>query len=656
MGERGKHFEGEIPGGGEVVTKPPSDGRRVALVIGNAAYQHTSVLKNPVNDARAMTKKLQNVDFEVISGLDLNYAEMAGLVRDFSRKARTASTSLLFYAGHGVQVEGRNYLVPIDATLEHESDVSAELMELQPLLNQISAVDRTSIILLDACRNNPLAKNLVRAMGMRSADVGSGLAATVRTSGSFIAFATAPDHIAYDGEDTHGYFTEELLSRIETPGLEVTDLMRQVRSSVRQRTENKERGAQIPWHQEALEGPFYFSPSNTATQNNAQAAPVMKTQPEPQQEANFAVNEEALFESTALQHWEAVKGEPTPEKLRAFLSEYGTSKMGNLAREALQGLANKAWRKVKKKDEAALKTFINDYPGTNEVAFATENLIKLELEKPTVSSSKDDNTVLWKLIVSGILIIVVIGGAIIYIYPTSKRFEPEMVRIPGGIFEMGCVSGNGCEDDEKPVRRVTIKPFEIGKYEITFDEWQACVDDGNCKPKKIERNIRKERHPIVFISWNEIKKNYLPWLNNKSGKNYRLPTEAEWEYAARGNSEAAYWWGDIASTKYANYHKLKKWKTSSPIGSFPQNPFGLYDMHGNVSEWTEDCLHKNYTLAPKDGSAWLDEFHGNCDIRIIRGGYWDNYATYIRSANRFWFDKNQRNEHIGFRLARTISP
>lgn len=234
--------------------------------------------------------------------------------------------------------------------------------------------------------------------------------------------------------------------------------------------------------------------------------------------------------------------------------------------------------------------------------------------------------------------------------------EPEMVAVPAGKFRMGCVDNSkDCSDAEKPVHTVTVPAFEMGKYEVTFDQWDACVADGGCTHVPGDRGWGRGNRPVIDVSWNEIQA-YLAWLSRKTGKRYRLPSEAEWEYAARAGSEAAYWWGDAVGSGNANCESCgSRWdnKQTAPVGSFKPNRFGLYDVHGNVYEWGADCWHDNYKSAPPDGSAWTT---GECKYRVLRGGSWIIDPQNLRSANRIDFTAVNRGSSIGFRVARTVTP
>ncbi len=208
---------------------------------------------------------------------------------------------------------------------------------------------------------------------------------------------------------------------------------------------------------------------------------------------------------------------------------------------------------------------------------------------------------------------------------------PEMVAIPAGSFLMGSSSTHmsddqetfGLRDDEMPQHPVEIKAFFLGKFEITQTEWYALMGSN-------PSHYKGQSLPIENISWDDAQV-FIQKLNNKTGKNYRLPTEAEWEYAARGGSNTQYPWGD----NYSDFH-MHAWSTANSIttnnvGLKKPNQFGLHDMMGNVSEWTQDCWNNNYNGAPNDGTAWLS---GNCSLRVLRGGSWGTDPQQLRSAIR----------------------
>ena len=234
---------------------------------------------------------------------------------------------------------------------------------------------------------------------------------------------------------------------------------------------------------------------------------------------------------------------------------------------------------------------------------------------------------------------------------------PQMVVVPAGAFRMGCVSGQGCQDEEKPVHRVTIAaPFAVGVYEVTFAEWDTCVEAGGCGGyRSDDAGWGRGRRPVVNVSWKDAQA-YVAWLTRESGGQYRLLSEAEWEYVARAGSETAYHWGDKIGRNRADCDGCgSRWdnERTAPVGSFRANAFGLHDVHGNVWEWVEDCRNVGYAGAPADGTAWEQ---GSCHRRVVRGGSWVNFPWDLRSANRSGGTSGYRNSIIGFRVARSLPP
>ena len=198
------------------------------------------------------------------------------------------------------------------------------------------------------------------------------------------------------------------------------------------------------------------------------------------------------------------------------------------------------------------------------------------------------------------------------------------------------------------------EPIAVGKTEVTFAEWDACVTAGACQ-KASDNSSGHDVRPVINVSWDDAKQ-YVAWLSRITGKEYRLLTEAEWEYAARAGSTTTYSWGDEIGKGNANCAGCEsQWdsKQTAPVGSFRPNAFGLYDMHGNVWEWVEDSWHDNYQNAPPDGSAWRKDADDN--QRIMRGGSWLADPGSLRAAFRDDFSAGNRTSLIGFRLARTLN-
>jgi len=211
---------------------------------------------------------------------------------------------------------------------------------------------------------------------------------------------------------------------------------------------------------------------------------------------------------------------------------------------------------------------------------------------------------------------------------------PEMMVVPPGSFMMGSpTSEPGHSVDENPQHMVTIaRPFAVGRFEVTFDEWDACAADGGCNGyKPSDEGWGRGRRPVINVSWDDAIA-YVAWLSKKTGKPYRLPSGAEYEYATRAGTQTVYPWGNAIGT----------------------NGFGLYDMVGNVREWTEDCYHERYIGTPTDGSPWIEG--ADCSRRVVRSGSWLLAPAFLRSAYRYWFTTDYRLNYLGFRVARTLAP
>ena len=228
---------------------------------------------------------------------------------------------------------------------------------------------------------------------------------------------------------------------------------------------------------------------------------------------------------------------------------------------------------------------------------------------------------------------------------------PKMTVIQSGSYTMG---SDGRHKYERPSQKVTIaKSFAMGVYEVTFNEWEACFLDGGCNRVPYDHNWGKGRRPIMNITWFETQ-SYLKWLSKKTGHTYRLPSEAEWEFAARGGTTTEFWWGDEVGENLANCRDCKSpWskKGSAPVGSFAANPYGLYDVHGNEWEWLQDCWNPSHEGAPNDGSARLS---GNCQLRVIRSGSWYYFSKNMRSSWRFKNDARVKSYGIGMRVLREL--
>ena len=235
---------------------------------------------------------------------------------------------------------------------------------------------------------------------------------------------------------------------------------------------------------------------------------------------------------------------------------------------------------------------------------------------------------------------------------------PAMVVVPAGSFMMGSPPSeeDRRRENEGPVHRVTIaEPFAVGVHEVTFAEWDACASGGGCGSYRPgDEGWGRGNRPVVNVSWMDAQA-YVDWLSRKTGAEYRLLSEAEWEYAARAGTTTRFHWGDDIGRNRANCHNYScgdSWDITTPVGSFAANEWGLHDMHGNVFEWVEDCYNGSYAGAPSDGRAWES---GDCDGRVLRGGTWSSIPRHLRSAFRSWLGTGLRGNIFGFRVARTLA-
>jgi uncharacterized caspase-like protein len=289
--------------------------RRVALVMGNGAYASAPALKNPPNDARDMAATLKTLGFEVSSGVNLSQREMKRLIREFGQKLKAGGNGLFYYAGHGVQARGRNYIIPVDADIQSEADVEDSGVDVGLVLNYMDdAQNGLNIVILDACRNNPFARSF------RSAS--EGLAQVDAPTGTLIAYATAPGRVAADGAGENGLYTSELLKAMRLQGLTATDMFMQVRAEVMKRTGNK----QVPWEASSLVGSFYFSGGANSTGSSSGAY-------------NAAPNE-TRFDAAAFEYsyWETIKNSTSADEFKAYLARYPEGQFAALAKIKIKNL------------------------------------------------------------------------------------------------------------------------------------------------------------------------------------------------------------------------------------------------------------------------------------------------------------------------------
>jgi formylglycine-generating enzyme required for sulfatase activity len=575
------------------VQSTQSAGERVALVIGNSTYKNAP-LSNPANDATDMVIALRANGFKVIRRTNASQRDMRSAIREFAAELRRAEVGLFYFAGHGVQVRGNNYLVPVDADIQSEADAEDLSIDANYVLRTMEeAQAKVNIVILDACRNNPYSR------GFRSAS--RGLAQMNAAAGSLIAFSTAPGSVAADGKGRNGTYTKHLLASLRAADTDVLRVFQRTRAGVVRETGGK----QTPWESTSLVGEFYFRPglgvaSTPSTVETVAADPM----------------------ALELEFWNAVKDSKNADELKAYIEQYPSGRFLSLAR-------------------ARLKVVESGPPA--QVASTA----------PTTSSTKP-----------GAL---QEGTAVGTIFRDCQEC-PEMVFIAAGSFTMGSSESETERDsNEGPEHQVIIsRPFAAGRYEITFDEWESCLKERGCNHDPNDQGWGRGKRPVVNVSWSDAKE-YVAWLSRKTGKGYRLLSEAEWEYVARAGTTTAFNTGVSISIGQGNFSTAIVQRTAglawgvstegqadpdktAPVGSYVANRVGLHDVHGNVWEWVEDCTNADYFGAPRDGSAWTT---GDCSRRILRGGSFIALPKDIRSARRFSDGVNARYGTFGFRVARS---
>lgn len=687
--------------------------RRVALIIGNSNYTYASPLLNPRNDAEAMTTALQEVGFEVMSVFDGTLAEMRSAIIGFGRELGAGSVGLFFYAGHAIQFDGENYLIPIDANAEDEEYATVVSVNVDEILGRMEDADnRLNIVVLDACRDNPFASSTRSAV--------RGLAQTAAPSGTFIAYAAAPGQRASDGTGDNSPFTSALLTALDQPGLKLEEVFKQVRGDVVATTD------QTPWTNSSITGDFYFRMPEEEPPAPEPLGPAPGTAiPAP------TARSEGAASSTERLVWNEVKDSNNPAELQFFIATFPDSIYTPLAKLRLASLqsfqggnpapagnpeiaaapANEAPaepapdRSQGAESLAALPRADSSPPATagvpglspealeRELGLSREDrrLVQLALNDLGQDAGAPDgqfgSQTRWALAEwqlreglpdtgylgpEQVAFLLEHGRSVrariegqpgrggveptvgVFAGPaTGSRLKdcgtcPEMVVVPAGTFAMGSASA-AAHSSERPQHQVTFAaPFAVGVFEITFNEWEACVAAGGCGGMSPDdEGWGRGRRPVIKVSWDDANA-YVAWLRETTGEPYRLLSEAEWEYACRGGTSTAYAFGDEITSTDANFGSQVG--STTEVGTYPPNPWGLADCHGNVFEWVEDPWHDTFAGAPSDGSAWQEGGPG----RVIRGGSWFHPADYVRSALRIEVEPDTRNDLIGFRVAKSL--
>ena len=653
---------------------PAHAAKRVALVIGNAEYRHASRLANPLNDANDIAAALGRLGFEVTRLDNAGYDAMRRGLRAFTRAAAASETAVVFYAGHGIEVDGRNFLIPVDARLASDQDVEYEAVPLDLVSRAVDRASEFRLIVLDACRDNPFAQQMKRSGASRS--IGRGLARVEPAGETLVAYAAKGGSVAADGEGRNSPYSTALLAHLEEPGLEVGLMFRKVRDAVLRSTG----GRQEPFVYGSLssEGvylgarPEPSGPAAMPAQPGGGGSGAMLGQAAEAYKAAERLNTVEAFEAVARRFPGTVYADLARGHVRKLRA--GGAQAALPPRPApAPAPAKPAPPADPAEAEAALGLTVADRsliqwglsaagfdPGPADGAFGPRTRAALKAWQAKAGAPATGHLTLAAasaLKVAGEKASRAVGRP-----GTTFRDCPQcptMVVLPAGSFVMGSPASEADRyDDEGPQRRVTIRrPFAVGKYEVTFAEWNACVAAGGCSRRPKDEGWGRGRRPVIDVNWHEAK-DYVRWLSRRTSKRYRLLSEAEWEYAARAGTRTRHHWGSSVGRNRANCDGCgSRWDNdrTAPAGSFAANRFGLHDMHGNVWEWVEDCWHGDYRGAPSDGQARTTG--GNCDNKgVLRGGSW-NYGPWgIRSAIRSGSRIGRRDDDVGFRVARTLVP
>jgi formylglycine-generating enzyme required for sulfatase activity len=539
--------------------------KRVALVIGNSAYDQMATLINPAPDAKAVAELFSANGFAVTARYDLTFVDFNDALADFTSSASGADAAIIYYAGHGLEVAGKNILAAKDMPDVCAAGSVKRAIPLERLFDAVAGA-RSRIVLLDACRSDPFPQCKSRGSGQASGFRGL---ARLEDTGLLIVNATLSGQVADDGQPgDHSPFAKALLTRLgQRPGAPLFEALTaaagDVSASGRQTPEVILRGA-VPriCLKEPCEGEAQLAPTAASARPD-----------------DVAMLREELA------------------KLRAEIKPQGAAQ-------------------PQQTQQAQIPT---PPPATPSAP-------------PAIAPDPE-------------------------VGQTFRECDdcPEMAVVPAGSFVMG-LSGDEMErlkSDEGPPHEVAIAaPFAVGRYSVTFAEWDACAANGGCSSYYPgDEGWDRGDHPVINVSWEDAR-SYTKWLSRKTGKTYRLPSEAEREYFARAGTSTPFWWGKSISSKQAKYGgsplDAVLGRTVS-VKSFKPNPWGIYQVHGNVWEWTADCWNENYEGAPANGSAWMT---GDCSQHVVRGGAYHVLSNWMRASVRD--AKSSKSNDIGFRVVRTF--
>jgi formylglycine-generating enzyme required for sulfatase activity len=617
--------------------------KRVALVIGNGAYANAPRLPNPTHDADDVAAALKNIDFDVIRGTDLDQAGMQDAVVRFARAAQSADVGFFYYSGHAMQFNGVNYLMPVDARLDDEADLY-RFTRVDDVLRYLQQVKALKILVLDSCRDNPLAETLKRSVGAtRAVSLPRGLAPMEAPTGMIVSYATQAGRTAADGTGRNSPYTAAFLRHIEEPA-EIGDIFRDINADVFHVTGEK----QLPELSLSIIGKFYLK------------GPVSVTVTVPPRPAP------ADPCAAAGDHWRSAESIGTLAAFEDHLARFPDCSFAGLAKARIDALRRQAAVVAPPAAGVPEGSTAGPLGGVKPLVFA-KPVTSAAPAKPPPSVSPCGSAEAVSVSLSslrGAKPLTV--GEECGLRPRDVFKEcdkcPEMVVAPAGAFLMGAGDAKA-RQIELPRHQVTIaKPFAVGKIHVTRAQFMAFVgetgyDTGSCFSGDLDLEASKSGdHPVVCVNFADANA-YVRWLSTKTGQEYRLLTESEFEFAARAGTVTEWFWGDKRTDAKAYAHcadcsgNMSFVRATVPAGSLKPNAFGLYDMSGNAYQMVQDCYQANYNGAPTDGSA---RGGGLCPLRVIRGGSWQKTLEWGRSASRFLQSADMRTNEAGFRVARTL--
>jgi formylglycine-generating enzyme required for sulfatase activity len=617
---------------------------RIALLIGNEAYgNEIGRLANPHNDVALLEGVLKGLGFEVTVASDAGLGALTRAVNAYARRLQAAgpgAIAFFYYSGHGASDGNTNYLIPIDVKTTETGELWDQSLRLNDVTRRLKAEagNATHFVVFDACRNTLK----LTQPGSRAVVQSKGFVPVAQENGMLIAYATAEGELASDVGTGAGPYAKVLAEEIVKPGIEAVVMFRAVQRRVRAAIR------QEPYLGFNALGDIYLAGKG----EQPAAAP-----PSPQRLSEPA------------EAWTVVKDTTNIADLEAFLARFKGTYYADLARLRIEELKKQQdasgpswWDRLTGPSTGPLPK-----AGTTEVAVATPPA------PPAPPTLKEPAAAITPVRCDGIEVVVGLNERRCFKPGAGKTQHfrdcptcPEMVVVPAGSFTMGSPANEPERlDDEAQVRVSVPAPIAVGRFAVTFDGWDACGADGGCNGYMPgDEGWGRGKHPVINVNWDDAKA-YVSWLLRKTGKTYRLLSEAEREYVTRAGTTTPFWWGSSIKPTQANYDgsrdpyegggsKGEYRQRTVPVDSFEPNPWGLYNVHGNVYDWTEDCSNDSNTGNPGDGSARTS---GDCSRRVVRWGFsWWGRPRTLRSAYRVGHKTDRRDDDQGFRLARTLHP